>query len=47
MQRLGLSAGEDQLDGILREVKAQATDLKRFLTDDEFRGIVRQRSTRS
>lgn len=43
LQQLGLSVGEDALNGILLDVKTRSTELKRFLTDDEFRGIVQQR----
>ncbi len=44
LQQLGLSAGKEALNGILLDVKTQSIELKRYLTDDEFRGIVRRRT---
>ena len=44
LQQLGLSAEKEALNGILHDVKIRSTELKRVLTDDEFRGIVRERT---
>ena len=45
LQQLGLTAEKEALNGILLDVKTRSTELKRFLTDDEFRSIVRQRTS--
>jgi isopropylmalate/homocitrate/citramalate synthase len=40
MGELGLSAPEEKIDQILARVKKAGIELKRTLTDDEFRKIV-------
>jgi isopropylmalate/homocitrate/citramalate synthase len=42
LEDLGLKASDEQVDKILGEVKQQAIERKRALTDDEFMAIVKQ-----
>lgn len=47
LKQLGLSAEAEALNDILREVKNRAIQLKRYLSDDEFRSIVSDRMAKS
>jgi isopropylmalate/homocitrate/citramalate synthase len=44
LKELGLFVPEDKVDDILMRVKKAGTELKRALTDDEFRQIVQEAS---
>ena len=44
LQQLGLSAKKEALNDILLDVKIRSIEVKRYLTDDEFRGIVHKRT---
>jgi isopropylmalate/homocitrate/citramalate synthase len=45
-QKLGLKLDEDESLAILREVKLRSHDLKRVLTEDEFKKIVEEVRTK-
>lgn len=42
LKELGLSAAEDKLDELLKRVKTSGIELKRTITDDEFKQIVQE-----